>query len=132
MISCRGRNGWFNYHRHTVLNGSGRGVPSNESFVDIFSKREGDTAPILFHGDRDELRAVFLEILTRLGDSSPQVTKSSNNEEREAKIRRIADDRSENLDLRDYIRSYFADQVEELSKLSDSELDKVFDEEVGE
>ena len=51
---------------------------------------------------------------------------------RAKKIEQIAEIRSDNFDLRDYLKAWHAEQVQELGQLSDVELDKVFTEEIGE
>lgn len=50
---------------------------------------------------------------------------------RQEKIDAIVRSRVENFDLRDFLRSYETDTEEELKEMNDSDLDTLFDEEIG-
>lgn len=57
MITCRGRNGFFNFH-HFEVNDWGRG----EITICIYSKKKGKIAPISLHGDGQEIRDLLFNI----------------------------------------------------------------------
>jgi len=57
MIDCRGRNGWF------VLNEVKTLVGKTDSYVDLYSRIHGQTAPIVFIGHKDELLELFENIV---------------------------------------------------------------------
>jgi len=56
MIECRGRNGWFRYDSHQVLNGQ------ETTCVSIYSSRRGEFPPIYLQGPKAEV----LELLDQL------------------------------------------------------------------
>jgi len=69
-IEIRGRNGWFKYDGTQVI-----GSTSNpgETWVNIYSKRSGATAPVVINGPADEV----VTVLTKIIETIKQETKEA-------------------------------------------------------
>jgi hypothetical protein len=61
-MTCKGRNGYFEFGRLDVWTFK----PDDTFYVQIFSRRTGDSAPIEFQGTLEELQALFSVIQQKL------------------------------------------------------------------
>jgi len=62
-ISCKGRNGWFNYGENHV------GGSKSHAMVQIFSRRPtSNMAPVVIEGPKAEVKALLQELLKKVGE----------------------------------------------------------------
>jgi len=66
MIECKGRNGYFRYFRNVVTVLRGFRSETNEAWVCIYSKRHGNSAPIVITGDPEEISTLLRAISDEL------------------------------------------------------------------
>jgi hypothetical protein len=58
MIECRGRNGWFRFHRYVVLQNTTDGVG-----ISLFSRVPSSFPPIYIEGPKEDLANLLRDVL---------------------------------------------------------------------
>lgn len=72
-LQFRGRNGWVRYDRHRVCGLIGAHDPIT---VEMYSRRLGEFPPFVLLGEREEVRALLLQVVAEI-DQQGEETKPS-------------------------------------------------------
>lgn len=57
QINCKGRNGWFKFHKHQVY--SWKIGTASVVLIDVHSKQKGKEAPVVIGGPQDKIIALL-------------------------------------------------------------------------
>jgi len=71
-LQFRGRNGWVRYDSHRVCGLIGAG--NDPIVVELFSRRLGEYPPFVLLGEREEVRALLLQVVAEI-DAQDATTK---------------------------------------------------------
>ena len=72
QISCKGRNGYFQFGAASIWRSQLGGRP-DEIFVQIYSKHPGEHAPIQFSGPSENMMHLFAELTHMVRDELKEI-----------------------------------------------------------